>query len=238
MKQINTMRAALSLLVIAMSCLTAKGQLNGTYTVYGAGANYASLQAAASALSAGVSGPVTFKIRPGTWTSTSTSIASLVNIAGASATNTITFEAENGSAATTIIQNTNTSTTAANNCIFYFNGAKYVRVRNLTLDKTGTSAGTILRFAGDADYNIVENCVLTGASTTTTSTNVARVYASGVSSANNNIIRNNSITSGSYGVYWTGSSSTSLTVDNEFSGNTINQPYSYGMYIYYTSNVK
>lgn len=135
MKQINTMRAVLSLVVIAMSCLTAKGQLNGTYTVYGAGANYADLQAAASALSAGVSGPVTFKIRPGTWSSSSTSIASLVNIAGASATNTITFEAENGNAATTIIENTNTSSSTSSNHIFYFNSAKYVRVRNLTLKK-------------------------------------------------------------------------------------------------------
>jgi len=171
MKQINTMRAMLSLLLVAITCLTAKGQLNGTYTVYGAGANYADLAAAANALSAGVSGPVTFKIRQGTWSSSSTSIASIGNIAGASATNTITFEAENGNAVTTIIENTAGSSSTNN--IFYLNSAKYIRVRNLTLNKTDGSYGTILRFDGDADYNIVENCILVGHTGTTTNTDKA-----------------------------------------------------------------
>ena len=237
MKQINTMRASLlSLLLVAITGLTAYGQLNGTYTVYGTSPNYATLQDAVNALTAGVSGPVTFKIRPGTWSSTTTSIANLGAVAGASATNTITFEAENGSAATTTISNTNTSTSTTSNHIFYFNGSKYIRVRNLTLSKTSTSAGTIVRFAGDADYNIVENCVLTGGSSTTSSSNMARVYGASLASANNNTIRNNTFNFGSYGIYWTGNSTSSLSADNEFTGNAFNQPYYYGVYAYYTSN--
>jgi parallel beta-helix repeat protein len=237
MKQINTMRASLlSLLLVAITGLTAYGQLNGTYTVYGTSPNYATLQDAVNALTAGVSGPVTFKIRPGTWSSTTTSIANLGAVAGASATNTITFEAENGNAATTTISNTNTSTATTSNHVFYFNGSKYIRVRNLTLSKTSTSAGTIVRFAGDADYNIVENCVLTGGSSTTTSTNMARVYGTSLASADNNIIRNNTFNFGSYGVYWSGNSTTSLSSDNEFSGNTMVSPYYMGFYTYYTNN--
>jgi hypothetical protein len=241
MKQINKMKASLlSMLMVAITGLTAYGQLNGTYTVYGTSPNYANLQAAVNALSAGVSGPVTFKIRPGNWSSSTTSIANLGAVAGASATNTITFEAENGSAATTTITNTSTSSSTTANHIFYFNGSKYIRVRNLTLNKTHSTYGTTVRFAGDADNNIVENCVLTGNTGSTTSTLKSRVYGTSLSSANNNIIRNNTIDRGSYGIYWRGSSSSSsgLSQDNEFSGNNLVSPYSYGIYAYYTNNQK
>ena len=200
MKQINKKtKQLLMLALLALFChSSAMAQLNGTYTVYGAGANYASLEAAAAALSAGVSGPVVFKIRPGTWSSASTSDAIILNVGGANAVNTITFEAENGNAATTTITNTNTASSATtSNFIFFLNGAKYIRVRNLTLNKTHATYGNCVRFAGDADYNIIENCVMTGATTTSTSTNMARVFGSSLGSANNNIIRNNTINAGS-----------------------------------------
>ncbi|MEZ5017222.1 MAG: right-handed parallel beta-helix repeat-containing protein [Flavipsychrobacter sp.] len=214
--------------------------LNGNYTIYGAGANYATLSDAASALnSQGVSGPVVFKVRPGTWSSSSTSSAVLNSITGASATNTITFEAENGNAATTTITNTNTSSsTTTGNFIFRFNSAKYIKVRNLTLDKTSSSYGTVLRFEGSASNNLVENCVIEGSTSSSTSTNMARIYGSGLGSAENNKIKNNTIDRGSMAVYWYGSSSSNLSEDNEFEENTITQPYYYGFYTYYTKNLK
>jgi hypothetical protein len=68
MKHINKTGAKIiALVALTAACVSARAQLNGTYTVYGAGANYADLQTAANALSAGVSGPVTFRIRPGNW---------------------------------------------------------------------------------------------------------------------------------------------------------------------------
>ncbi|MCB9045189.1 MAG: right-handed parallel beta-helix repeat-containing protein [Chitinophagales bacterium] len=237
MKQINKMKVSvLSAVFLLVAAVSVNAQLNGVYTVYGSGANYADLQAAANALSAGVSGPVVFKIRPGNWSSSSTSSAIIGNISGASATNTITFEAENGSAATTTITNSNSSSSTSSNHIFYFNGGKYVRVRNLTLNKSHSTYGVCVRFAGDADYNIVENCILTGSSSTTTSTDKSRVYGTSLASANNNIIRNNTINYGSYGIYWqgNGSSSSSQSPYNEFTGNTMNNQYAYGIRIYYT----
>ena len=122
--------------------------------------------------------------------------------------------------------------------IFYLNGAKYVTVRNLTLNKTHSTYGTCVRFAGDADYNIIEGCVLTGNTGTSTSTNKSRIYGSSLASANNNIIRNNTIDRGSYGIYWYGNSTSSLSQDNEFSDNDFVSPYAYGMRVYYTNNHK
>ncbi|HEY9178070.1 MAG TPA: right-handed parallel beta-helix repeat-containing protein, partial [Flavipsychrobacter sp.] len=240
MKQLNKIKGLLLLMTAMVAFLQVDAQLNGTYTVYGTGANYANLQAAVNALSAGVSGPVTFKIRPGNWSSATTSRAVIGSVAGASATNTITFEAENGNAATTIITNTASSSASTSNCIFYFDDAKYIRVRNLTLNKTHSTYGTCVRFAGDADYNIVEDCVLTGSTSSSTSSNKARVYGTSLKNANNNLIKDNTIERGSYAIYWRGSSSSSsnLSPDNEFSGNTIDNPRYAGIYAYYTKNQK
>ncbi|MCB9045190.1 MAG: right-handed parallel beta-helix repeat-containing protein [Chitinophagales bacterium] len=240
MKQLNKKLTRLVMLVsmVLIGQASLFAQLNGTYTVYGSGANYSTLQAAASALSAGVSGPVTFKIRSGTWTDANTVIATIGNIAGASATNTITFEAENGNAATTVLVNSSTSSTTTLNNIFYLDGAKYIRVRNLTLNKSHATYGTCVRFNGDADYNIVENCILTGTVNTSTSNTMSRVFGTGIGAANDNIIRNNTINGGSYGVYWYGSSTSSRSTNNEFSGNTLISPYAYGFYTYYTTNNK
>ncbi|MCB9045188.1 MAG: right-handed parallel beta-helix repeat-containing protein [Chitinophagales bacterium] len=240
MKQINKMKlSVLSVIILLLATISVQAQLNGTYTVYGSGANYPNLQAAASALSAGVSGPVVFKIRPGNWSSSSTSSAIIGNISGASATNTITFEAENGSAATTTITNSNSSSSTSSNHIFYFNGAKYVTVRNLTLTRTHSTYACALRYAGAAQYNIVENCVMNGGGTSSSSS-CYRVYATSMSSGHHNIIRNNTIDRGYYGIYWRGSSSSSssLSADNEFTGNTLTNQYNYGIYTYYTKNQK
>ncbi len=214
--------------------------LNGTYTIYGTGADYSNLAAAANDLnSRGVSGPVIFKIRPGTWTSSSTSQANIINVSGSSATNTITFEAENNSAATTEIRNTNTSSSSNSNYIFRFNNSKYVTVRNLTLNKTFSSNGRCLYYNGAAQYNVVENCVLTGGTSTSTSTNNARVYATSMRDGHHNIIRNNTIEGGGYGIYWRGNStaSSNLSPDNEFTGNAMT-PQRYGIRLEYAKRTK
>ncbi len=243
MKHFNkTMVYLLPLLFILVAGTTVMAQpLNGTYTVYGTGADYSNLQAAANDLnSRGVSGPVVFKIRPGTWTSSSTSDASIINVSGSSSTNTITFEAENGNAATTEIRNTNTSSSSSSNFIFRFNNAKYIRVRNLTLNKTYSSRGRVLYFNGTAQYNIVEDCIMKGSTSTSSSTSNARVYATSMRSGHHNIVRNNVIEGGSYSYYWRGNSSSSsnLSPDNEFSGNVCTPAGYYGIYTYYTKNQK
>ncbi|MCB9064987.1 MAG: right-handed parallel beta-helix repeat-containing protein [Chitinophagales bacterium] len=230
-----------TLLFLAFGVAVQAQPLNGTYTVYGSSPDYANLQAAANDLnSKGVSGPVTFKVRPGTWTSSSASDASIISVSGASATNTITFESENGNAATTTIYNTNTSTSSSSNYIFYFNNAKYVRVRNLTLRRGSASYGNVLRFSGAAQYNIIENCIMTVPTTTSSSTNGAIIYATSGSNINYNIIRNNNISGGAYTAYWRGSSSSSSSLSkyNEISGNTITNPGYYCIYSYYTLDFK
>ncbi|MCB9063762.1 MAG: right-handed parallel beta-helix repeat-containing protein [Chitinophagales bacterium] len=97
-----------------------------------------------------------------------------------------------------------------------------------------------MNFQGAAQNNIVENCVMTGYNTTSSSTNMAIIYATGGSNINYNVIKNNTITYGGYGVYWYGSSSSasSLSKYNEISGNTFTNPGYYGIRSYYTLDMK
>ena len=70
-----------------------KPALSGTFTVGGAAPNYPSFAAVAADLNAnGICGPVVFNVRSGTYTEQCT----LSQIAGASSTNTITFQSESG----------------------------------------------------------------------------------------------------------------------------------------------
>ena len=74
-------------LLVALSN-TAIAQLSGTYTVGGTSPDYTSVVAAANDLnSKGISGPVTFNIRPGTYTGR----VVINNITGADNNNRITF---------------------------------------------------------------------------------------------------------------------------------------------------
>ena len=80
-----------ALLVLALACIST-AQLSGSYTIDPAGSgptNYTTFSAAVSALGGGVSGPVVF-----TAASTTFKEAVIINpVTGASATNTVTFQA-------------------------------------------------------------------------------------------------------------------------------------------------
>ncbi len=104
MKHFNYLKRALIPMLIALvAAFPALAQpLSGIYTVGGTSPNYATLSAAISAVNNNpVVGPVVFNIRPGTYTG-STAQGTLNVITGANATNTVTFQAENGPGTVTL----------------------------------------------------------------------------------------------------------------------------------------
>lgn len=142
------------------------------YTVGGTSPNYATITAAVSAMSAGITGPVTFNIRPGTY---ATPVA-FTAITGASATNRVVFQAESGKGTVTVSA-AGTSTT--NNYVFRFTNTDYITLRNLTLSNTGTTYGAAVDFVGTSSNDSVVGCLLTGSTGTSTSQYKSRVYANG-----------------------------------------------------------
>jgi hypothetical protein len=230
----QTARLAVFALGLAFALLftlgTAQAQLSGSYTI-GTGQTYTSLVAFANALnSLGVSGPVTATVLPDTYTGA----VSFNQITGASATNTITIQGQNVN--TCIIEY---NTAATNSYVLRLYGTDYIRIRDLTINATGTTYGYGVWLTNQADYNEITGCKINVSNTTTTGYCVG-ILISGTSSyssygnnANYNLFEGNEVKGGYYGVSARGSSSTVNCVGNDFIDNSITDFYYYGMYMYY-----
>jgi len=213
----------------------------GTYTINpsGSGAtNYTSITSAISALTCGgVSGPVVFNISAGTYTGQYIIPA----IAGASSTNTITFQSATGVASAVTLQNNSTLSTA--NYIVRLNGADYVTLSRLTIAAQNTSFGQCIELvangADQATNNTIQYCVINALST---GSNCRGITTGSSSNTPNNLtIYGNTFLNGFYGIYlygvgYTSNSITGLTVDSNFFGtNVSNSPGSGTMYLYYAT---
>jgi hypothetical protein len=163
--------------------------LNGNYTIGGTNPNFLTINAAVQQLdSVGVSGPVTFWIRNGTYPE----VLFIDSVNGASATNTITFRSESGDSSAVVINGTTTST---RNNTLWMSRVAYMRFHQLTFRQlpsvhnnavvfvgrghnltfsncvlwgtaSSTSSGTEYVFQGACDSNLlIENCIIRGAST-------------------------------------------------------------------------
>ncbi len=208
------------------SILVCAGQLSGTYTV-GPSGDYPSPQTALSAmLQCGIAGPVVFNIAPGTYPGQMT----IPDIPGTSATNNIVFQSANGDSLSVII----TFAATGDNWTVRFNGAKYVSFKKLTIEATGLTLGRVVEFTGGAAYNEVSNCNIVMPAVTSSS--YAGFYSYTTHSDNYNIIRNNRITGGYYGMYIYGSS-TMKKIGNIIEGNVVENFYYYGIYTYYNDSV-
>ncbi|RKS03111.1 hypothetical protein [Flavobacterium sp. 102] len=122
--------------------------LSGVYTVGGTSPDYATVVTAVAALETnGVSGPVTFNIRSGTYASQS---FTLTEITGQSPTNTVTFQSETANAS---------DVTFTSSTFTFTQGSQYVTVKNI-----GLSGGTRKIYINGNTYvghfNIL-NCIFT-----------------------------------------------------------------------------
>ena len=136
----------------------AQAQLSGTYTINSNASqnpSYTSLSAAASALSAGVSGQVIFEVAPGTYEE----YVTINQITGASATNRIIFRGM-GADNQQVVVTSNAGYT--DNSTLKLDGADYVTFENMTITTTSTAKAVLLRFNGQVDYDRFENVRFVG----------------------------------------------------------------------------
>ena len=139
-------------------------QLSGTYTIGSSGSNYTSFSAAVSALSAGVSGPVTFQVAPGTYEE----YVTINEINGTSATNRVIFRGM-GADNQQVVVTSNAGYT--DNATVKLNGADHVTFENMTLTTTSTGSNAqLLRFNGQCDYTSFENVRFVGVEVNSSST--------------------------------------------------------------------
>lgn len=205
--------------------------LSGTFTVGTPTSNFPTISDVFTALNnCGITGAVTFKLAPGTYNQQL--ILPLIN--NVSEINTITFESASGNPDDVIFEYNASGT--ADNYVMRFNGSQYMIVKNIKFKALGTTYGRVIEFFGGASYNTLEGCKIEMLPAATSST-VAGIYNISSTFEHRNIIRNNNIQGGYYGIYFYGSSATK-EMGNIFEGNIINNFYYYGLYLYYQDSTK
>jgi len=209
----------------------------GTYTINSAqptgGTNYQTFADAINGLGCGIAGPIVYNVAPGTYNEQVT----IPQIAGASATNTITF---NGNGAT--LDFGALATTALRSGIT-LNGADHIIIDSLNINGSAGTFAWGITLTNQADSNIIRKCNINIGNLTATTTNFIGVVLNGSVSAvttsgnnaNGNLFDRNTIVGGYYGFYAYGNSSSS-NLDNKFTNNIIQDMYAYGVYMLYQSN--
>lgn len=192
------------------------------------GKNFNSIADVANALGCGIGGKVTFTFAPGTVINQRIEIPS---IAGTSATNTVTFF---GNGAQIIYS----PTTSTDRSALVLNGAKHIIIDSFDIDISGGTFGWGVVLTNGADSNIIRNSTIT-TNITETSTNFAGIVINGSvsgtgasgSNGSGNLIENNRIVGGYYGIYAYGST-TAYNKNNIFRNNKIEDYYYYSIYLY------
>ncbi len=216
-KQNKCLITLLFLIVILCKCtLVFSAPLSGTYTIGSIASNYSSITSAVSDLSSkGVSGPVIFNIKTGTYSEQ----VSIAQITGASSSNTITFQSASGSKTDVVLNYS--STTSANNYVIKLNGADYVSIKNMSLKNTGTTYSKVIEITNGSNYNTVNNCSITGGSNSGSSTDKSLIFCSYIYSNEYNQFLSNTFQTGTYGIYYQGKSNSYargiVISDNTFS---------------------
>jgi parallel beta-helix repeat protein len=178
--------------------------LNGTYTIGGSNPQFNNFTEAVHTLSfGGIIGPVVFKARPGIYTEQ----IIMPKITGTSATNTITFESENGDSTAVVIR---FNSAAANNYTWQFNTASNVKLNKLTLQALNATYANVITNYGTNKRLKISNCKIT----TVSGSNGYLFYLA--SSIDSSFIENNLIENGSTGLYVGYGSAGVLITNNQF----------------------
>lgn len=213
--------------LILYSCMLT----GGSYVIDPAGnGDFLSFNAALDRMkSCGITGAVTFRVKPGTYNEQ----LSIPPILGASSTNTITFESYNLDSSTVIL--TYNATAAANNYVIKLDGADYVSFNKITIKANGASFGRAVYILGGADYNSFSNNKILSLIGPSTSTNICCIYFDN-SLDNHNSIQNNFIAGGYHGIYLCGTSTIARADFNVVKNNIVKDFYNTGIYAYYQTS--
>lgn len=165
------------LLIFIMSYEIFSQPLNGSYTIGGNSPDFATLQLAADALNArGISGPVFFNIRPGTYSKNGGNNTVLLldsTVAGLSSTHRVTFQpdAASGGNVDNVILELNISNTSTADISLVLVRLDYITFRNITFREADASLNyfnVLVRFQSSFTFNpivedvVIENCKFEG----------------------------------------------------------------------------
>ncbi|RYZ24611.1 MAG: hypothetical protein EOO16_00490 [Chitinophagaceae bacterium] len=197
--------------------------LAGVYTVGAAPSDYPTVSAAVAALECGITGPVTFNVKPGTYNEQ----VRMHAVAGTGPNVQVTFRAQNGDPASVTLS---FAGTAARNYTLQLDSASYITWKDMTITNTSATNGRVIDMANTASHDSLFNLVIKPQVTTSTATTVVGIYAANLRGGSH-LIKKNTITNGTYGIYFQGNGATTTTRDNLIDSNMVSNSYAYGIYV-------
>src|SRR5690606_19662194 len=219
------MRLLFALSAALLLPAAAHAQLNGTYTVGGASPDYATLTDAVNDLYAlGISGPVFFHIRPGTYDEQVT-ITSFPRFGDPDDAVTFTRPSPNDPRPTWRFSAAGLN----NNWVVRLNGADHVILQGIAFEAAGAVNGRLVVFENGADHNIVRNCTLEGI-LGASSNRGSLIYGKGTRNEHNTF-ETNTLSYGYRGIELESASAGDRASGNAVVGNTIGGQYEGGVYL-------
>ncbi|RYD56624.1 MAG: T9SS type A sorting domain-containing protein [Sphingobacteriales bacterium] len=207
----------------------------GDYTINSAlpasATNFTSFTNAVNVLKCGITGPVTFTVANGAYNEQ----IDIPAIVGASATARIRFKAASSNAGDVMLNFSSTS--AADNYVVRLTNASFITFDGISIENNGTAFGRAIEMIGTASKDSIKNCIVRGGLATVNNVNTATIYAEDMTGTEN-VIVNNAISRGAYGIRFAGTSTTNLAANWIIDNNSITDAFTYGAYLYYTSNTK
>ncbi len=209
--------------------------LSGTYTIGGATGprNYAKFSDAVAAFGCGVGGATVFNVRSGTYNENLV----VPVIKGASAENTVTFQAESGNAADVIVSNAGANT-RANHHVIRVSGGDWVIFKNLTINNTGVgNFNSGIHLTNLAENVTIENCIINMTDVTTVTPKRYGILASaaedidvGGYNMSNLTVKNTTIKGGTSSIYVMGNGPTSRSAGLTVVNSHLDSAYLNGIY--------
>lgn len=192
--------------------------------------NYQSFTQAVAALECGIAGWVTFNVFPGTYTEQ----VRMHKVYGASDTSRITFQSRDHNAASVTLAFAGTGTA---NYVLKLDSASYVTYKEMTIKSNGTANGRVVELANTASSDSLLNNIINAPVSSSSTSNVAGIYADDLKGADN-VIKGNTINNGSNGIYISGTAADDLLPGLVIDSNTVTGSYTNNIYTYYTSRVR
>jgi hypothetical protein len=175
---------------LAASTLSVIEGFHGEFHIgQSAEATYANFTDAVNAMSAGIEGPVTFIVEPGTYNER----VELNHIPGVSETNTISFVGQTGDPSdVSVVWNTWTEPSYSDDKLNYYygvitlRGTSYVTFDGLTVRTTNAEMPSVIRLSDGSCHTTISHCLLAGPYSSTTYYNLSLVNTYPGSEGNSN----------------------------------------------------
>jgi trimeric autotransporter adhesin len=194
--------------------------LAGTYTINPAlpvsATNFTSFNSAVAALYCGITGHVIFNVASGTHTEQ----VRVGLVPGVGPNATVTFQSATGNASDVTL--TFNPTVAANNYTLLLDSTGFFTFRNMTITGTNATQGRVIELRSLANNNTIRNNVVNAVNGTSAATTQAAIFSNNINGIGKNLISNNIISGGNFGITLTSLNSATRSFDNIIDSNTFN----------------